>query len=121
MQQYGHEWFDATSLVFLILSSMSKRCNYSCSSPIVILNDIMIFPSYINSFSGEAASSILLAKVTEGIKGLQNQSKTSERYSGLEKGPATYGLVKQLRDNDMDLHSNQQVGAGLVLQNFVFK
>eukprot|EP00057_Strongylocentrotus_purpuratus_P004297 XP_003728420.1 PREDICTED: uncharacterized protein LOC100889564 [Strongylocentrotus purpuratus] len=58
---------------------------------------------------GEAASSILLAKVSEGIKGLENQPKTSERYSGLEKGPATYGLVKQLRDNDMDLHSNQQM------------
>nr|XP_054758807.1 uncharacterized protein LOC129264874 [Lytechinus pictus] len=58
---------------------------------------------------GETASSILLVKVAEGMKGLQNQPKTSERYSGLDKGPATYGLVKQLRDNDMDLHSNQQM------------
>ena len=60
-------------------------------------------------FEGDDASNLLLAKITEGVKGLENQPKTSERYSGLDMRPATYGVVKQLRDNDMELHSNQQV------------
>ena len=31
------------------------------------------------------------------------------RYSNLESGPATFGVVKQAHDNDMALHENQQV------------
>ncbi|XP_071507896.1 uncharacterized protein [Diadema antillarum] len=58
---------------------------------------------------GDEASEFLMTKISEGIKGLENQPASSERYSGLDKGPATYGVVKQLRDNDMELHSNQQM------------
>lgn len=31
------------------------------------------------------------------------------RYTGVEKGPATFGVIKRLRDNDMELHTNRQV------------
>ena len=45
----------------------------------------------------------------EGLVGVEKQPENAEKYSGLEKGPATYGVVKRARDNDMDLHSNQTV------------
>ena len=31
------------------------------------------------------------------------------RYAGIEKGPATFGVIKRLRDNDMELHTDRQV------------
>ena len=27
----------------------------------------------------------------------------------MEKGPATFGVIKRLRDNDMELHTDRQV------------
>ena len=30
-------------------------------------------------------------------------------YSGVEKGPDLFGVIKRQRDNDLELHSNQQV------------
>lgn len=58
---------------------------------------------------GEEAVSEIFGKVTIGIKSIETQSANSERYEGLEKGVATYGVIKQMRDNDYDLHSNQQM------------
>lgn len=43
------------------------------------------------------------------LAGVEGQPSESERYGDLESGPATYGVVKRKRDNDMDLHSNKQV------------
>lgn len=37
------------------------------------------------------------------------------RYAGIEKGPATFGVIKRLRDNDMELHTNRQVSCNLGL------
>lgn len=51
----------------------------------------------------------MLGKVKEGFEGLENQPATSEKYGGMDKGPATYSVAKQLRDNDMDLHTDKQV------------
>jgi hypothetical protein len=58
---------------------------------------------------GQESHEEILKKVKEGIEGLKNQPETTEKYSDLEKGPATYSVVKKLRDNDMDLHTNKQV------------
>ncbi|XP_033114382.1 uncharacterized protein LOC117114802 [Anneissia japonica] len=58
---------------------------------------------------GEGAICILLDKIKEGIAGLEKQPESSERYSSLDKDPATFGVVKRLRDNDMELHSNKQM------------
>uniref|UniRef100_T1JGS2 TOG domain-containing protein n=1 Tax=Strigamia maritima TaxID=126957 RepID=T1JGS2_STRMM len=46
-------------------------------------------------------------KVREGLSNVKNQQAESEKYADIEKGPATFGVVKRLRDNDMDLHTNQ--------------
>ncbi|CAH1263660.1 Hypp2742 [Branchiostoma lanceolatum] len=56
---------------------------------------------------GTESLQFLLQKVQEGLEGIEKQPASTEKYSGLDKGPATYGVVKKLRDNDMDLHTNQ--------------
>ena len=60
--------------------------------------------------SGVEAATLVMVRVTDGLGGVEKQPENTGKYSGLDKGPATYGVVKALRDNDMDLHSNQQVG-----------
>ncbi|XP_074649284.1 uncharacterized protein LOC141904570 [Tubulanus polymorphus] len=55
---------------------------------------------------GHEAITVVIAKVKEGLEGIEKQAPDSEKYSSLEKGPAVYGVVKKARDNDMDLHSN---------------
>ena len=62
------------------------------------------------------AATFVMTKVEEGLGGVEKQPENTEKYGGLDKGPATYGVVKQLRDNDMDLHSDQQV-----THSFLFK
>ena len=59
--------------------------------------------------TGEDASTLLLGRIKDGIAGLKNQTATAEKYSDLEKGPATFGVAKRLRDNDVELHSDNQV------------
>ena len=51
----------------------------------------------------------LFGKIEEGIAGLENQPNSTEKYSEFEAVPAQFGVVKRLRDNDMELHSNKQV------------
>ncbi|RUS87848.1 hypothetical protein EGW08_004381 [Elysia chlorotica] len=54
-----------------------------------------------------AEHEIVFAKIKEGFEKIKDQKATSEKYAAIDKTPATYGVVKQLRDNDMDLHTNQ--------------
>ncbi|XP_048737561.2 uncharacterized protein LOC125652410 [Ostrea edulis] len=58
---------------------------------------------------GQESHEEILKKVKEGIEGIKNQPETTEKYSDLDKGPATYSVVKKLRDNDMDLHTDKQM------------
>lgn len=51
----------------------------------------------------------VIQKLKEGFEGLEKQNPNVEKYSNMEKGPATYGVVKRLRDNDMDIHENNPV------------
>ena len=62
------------------------------------------------------AATFVMTKVEEGLGGVEKQPENTEKYGGLDKGPATYGVVKQLRDNDMDLHSDQQVTPSFLLK-----
>lgn len=55
------------------------------------------------------SNDLLFSKIQTDLNGVEQQKATSERYEGLDKGVATYGVIKQLRDNDFDLHSNQQM------------
>ncbi|KAG8191252.1 hypothetical protein JTE90_003264 [Oedothorax gibbosus] len=48
-------------------------------------------------------------QILDGLKGVKVQASESEKYSDMDKGPATFGVVKKLRDNDMELHTNQQM------------
>ncbi|CAG5132048.1 unnamed protein product [Candidula unifasciata] len=50
---------------------------------------------------------VVFSKIKEGFEKIKEQPATSEKYGGLENTPAVFGVVKQLRDNDMDLHTNQ--------------
>ena len=56
----------------------------------------------------EAATQIF-DKVKAGLEGVEKQEANAEKYSALDKGAATYGVVKKLRDNDMDIHENNPV------------
>ncbi|ROT82029.1 uncharacterized protein [Penaeus vannamei] len=58
---------------------------------------------------GKTVLPLIMEKLKEGLKGVEGQPSESERYGDLESGPATYGVVKRKRDNDMDLHSNKQM------------
>ena len=66
----------------------------------------LVLHTYISE--GECLERVV-AKVTEGLEGLEKQPANVEKYSGLEKGPATFGVVKKMRDNDMELHENNTV------------
>lgn len=48
-------------------------------------------------------------QVISGLKGVKDQPSESEKYGQLDKGPATFSVVKRLRDNDVELHTNQTV------------
>ena len=54
----------------------------------------------------------------EAFEKVETQPDSVEKYGALDKGPATYGVVKKLRDNDMELHTNKQVKFCSVLLGF---
>lgn len=56
---------------------------------------------------GEDALNVVMKKLEEGLKAVEKQPSESEKYGNLDKGPATFGVVKRLRDNDVELHTNQ--------------
>lgn len=58
----------------------------------------------------------LLEKVQEGFDGVENQDSFAKNFGGLESTPATFGVVKSLRDNDVELHSDKQVNRFEVLK-----
>lgn len=58
---------------------------------------------------GKDVLPMIIEKMKEGLKGVEDQPSESEKYGDLESGPALYGVVKRKRDNDMDLHSNKQM------------
>ncbi len=57
----------------------------------------------------------VLEKAKVALEKVETQPDIAEKYGGLDKGPATYGVVKKLRDNDMDLHTDRQVTHLLIL------
>ena len=58
---------------------------------------------------GQTSLEVITAKIKDGLDGVEKQPASSEKYTGLDKGPATYGVVKKLRDNDMELHTDRQM------------
>ncbi|KAK7067123.1 hypothetical protein SK128_006222 [Halocaridina rubra] len=58
---------------------------------------------------GKDVLPMVFEKMKEAFKGVENQPSESERYGDLESGAATYGVVKRKRDNDMDLHTNNEM------------
>lgn len=58
---------------------------------------------------GDECFNELVQKVKDGLAGVEKQPANTEKYSSLDKGPATYGVVKKLRDNDMELHTDKQM------------
>lgn len=65
--------------------------------------------------AGNEAASIVLGKVKEGLAGVEKQPANTEKYSELDKSPATFGVVKRARDNDMELHTDKPVRGTLYL------
>lgn len=58
---------------------------------------------------GEEVTCDMLKLIEESLKAVESQKANTDKYSALEKGPATYSVVKRARDNDADLHSNNTV------------
>ena len=59
--------------------------------------------------TGDEITNGVLDKVKESFEKVETQPDSVEKYGGLDKSPATYGVVKKLRDNDMELHTDKQV------------
>ena len=76
-----------------------------------ILNRFISFFLLVGTESAES----VMKQVEENLKGVENQAANAEKYSGLDKGPATYGVVKKLRDNDLELHTDKQVSFSTTL------
>ncbi|BFZ12449.1 hypothetical protein BsWGS_15488 [Bradybaena similaris] len=60
----------------------------------------------VKAYGGDEVE-VVFSKIREGFEKIKEQPATSEKYGGFENTPAIFGVVKQLRDNDMDLHTNQ--------------
>ncbi|GFS25769.1 Arm repeat-containing protein [Elysia marginata] len=56
---------------------------------------------------GVSEQEVVFSKIKEGLEKIKEQKATSEKYTAMDKSPGAYSVVKQLRDNDMDLHTNQ--------------
>lgn len=56
---------------------------------------------------GQEPIEISMEKITQGLKGVENQKPSTDKFPGLEKGGAVFGVAKHLRDNDFELHTNQ--------------
>ncbi|KAJ7369805.1 hypothetical protein OS493_036321 [Desmophyllum pertusum] len=82
--------------------------NLSDSIPSVRQGAAMSLGNVVKAY-GEGALTIVIKKVTEGLQGVEKQEATTEKYTGLEKGAATFGVIKRLRDNDMELHTDRQM------------
>ncbi|KAK7507023.1 hypothetical protein BaRGS_00001874 [Batillaria attramentaria] len=82
--------------------------NLQDNIPSVRLGAAIALVNVVKACGAESQEKVL-AKVKEGFDGLENQPATSEKYSGMDTGPATYSVAKQLRDNDMELHTDRQM------------
>ncbi|XP_033735448.1 uncharacterized protein LOC117323982 isoform X2 [Pecten maximus] len=58
---------------------------------------------------GQDSLDIVMGKIKEGLDGLEKQPASTEKYTDLDTAPATYGVVKRRRDNDLDLHTDRQM------------
>ncbi|XP_067011656.1 uncharacterized protein [Anabrus simplex] len=58
---------------------------------------------------GQEALATVSERIVAGLKGMRTQPPESEKYPELEKGPAQFSVVKRIRDNDLDTHSDQQM------------
>ena len=70
---------------------------------------IKVTKQYDKLITGDEITNGVLDRVKEAFEKVETQPDSVEKYGGLDKGPATYGVVKKLRDNDMELHTNKQV------------
>ena len=70
---------------------------------------IKVEKQYNQLITGDEITNGVLDRVKEAFEKVETQPDSVEKYGGLDKGPATYGVVKKLRDNDMELHTNKQV------------
>lgn len=80
---------------------------YSSSSISHTLSNCIFF--ICHEISGGDQQGVVFEKIKEGFEKIKEQPAESEKYCALDKGTSTYGVVKQLRDNDIELHTDQQV------------
>lgn len=78
-------------------SSTDDHCLFEWISPILL--------------PGQEVTDGMLKLIAESLEGVQKQEANTDKYSGLDKGPATYSVVKRARDNDADIHSNNTVSS----------
>ena len=69
----------------------------------------------VSALLGEELTGGMIKVIEESLKAVDSQQANTEKYSSLDKGPATYSVVKRARDNDADLHSNNTVCFSLSL------
>jgi len=62
----------------------------------------------VKAYGNEEQENVF-SKIKEGFEKIKDQPKSSEKYGNMDRAPATFGVVKSLRDNDMALHTDQQM------------
>nr|XP_039248911.1 uncharacterized protein LOC120326658 [Styela clava] len=62
--------------------------------------------NYVKAYGDDALEKVI-EEIKEGLKEIEKQPENTEKYSAIDKSPAQFGVVKKLRDNDVDLHTNQ--------------
>ncbi|XP_023717328.1 uncharacterized protein LOC111869790 isoform X2 [Cryptotermes secundus] len=83
-------------------------CNLGDPIPSVRQGAASSLANIVRAYGQEAVATVM-EKATAGLKGVMNQPAESERYPDMERGQASFGVVKRLRDNDPELHSDKQM------------
>ncbi|KAK3597150.1 hypothetical protein CHS0354_038078 [Potamilus streckersoni] len=82
--------------------------NLQDSIPSVRQGAALALSNVVKAYSDESFA-LIVKKIKDGLDGVKDQSANAEKYSSLDKAPATYGVVKKLHDNDMELHTDRQM------------
>uniref|UniRef100_UPI00358EA03A uncharacterized protein isoform X1 n=1 Tax=Myxine glutinosa TaxID=7769 RepID=UPI00358EA03A len=92
------------------MENLLKLCLKNLEDPIPTVRQgaAATLANLVRGFGQEVLGQLLVT-LQEGLRHVDDQEANTERYSGLDKGPAVFGSVKRLRDNDPELHTDQQM------------
>ena len=82
--------------------------NLSDPIPSVRQGAAIALASIAEAYGNDAIDKIFDA-IKKGLCQVEKQTDNADKFASLEKGPATYGVVMQLKASDQELHTNQMM------------